>query len=552
MAKARNRAKRDTGDVTVIQDANGRLLSEESEIKNRWKEYFNQLLNAEHDRGELEETERAEGPEMSISEEEVEEALKQMKKAKAAGPSEVSSEMFLALGQEGIEWLTKFLNRLWTDEVIPEDWKQSTMLPIYKGKGSVLECGNYRGIKLLEHGLKIYERILDKRLRRVVKIDEMQFGFMPGKGTVDAIFILRQMQEKMLEGSKVMYTAFVDLEKTCNRVPREILYWCLRKRGVTEKMIKVIRSLYEGGHTIVQCSAGNSEPFPVTVGLHQGSALSPFLFAVVMDTISSNVRVGVPDELLYADDIAISANSEEELQDKFRKWQDELESKGLKVNSRKTEVLVSAKGSGNRGEIRDQYNQEIKQVGKFCYLGTVINECGGSREEVKSRVNKAWAKWRETSGIVCDKRMSVKLKVKIYTSVIRPVLLYGMEALALKRSEERLLDSTEMRMLRWICGVSLHEHRTNDDIRKFAKVRNIKDKAREARLRWLGHIMRREEDNTLKKVFLEKVERRRSRERQKCRRKDVVERDMKDVGVRAGMWEDRMVWKRTCRAADPT
>ena len=309
---------------------------------------------------------------------------------------------------------------------------------------------------------------------------------------MDAIFILRQRQEKMLEGNKIMYTAFIDLEKAYDRVPREVLYWCLRKRGVTEKMVRVIQSLYHGGQTIVQCSAGDTDPIPVAVGLHQGSALSPLLFAIVMDTISATVREGVPDELLYADDIAISADSVDKLQEKFRKWQVELESKGLKVNTRKTEVLVSAKGEGHRAVIKDRHNQEIKQVEKFCYLGTTISETGGSREEVKMRVNRAWGKWRETSGVMCDKRMTVKLKVKIYKSVIRPVLLYGMEALALRRSEERLLESTEMRMLRWICGVSLLEHRTNEDIRKFTKTANISEKAREARLRWMGHVMRRE------------------------------------------------------------
>ena len=93
-------------------------------------------------------------------------------------------------------------------------------------------------------------------------------------------------------------------------------------------MVRIIQSLYHGGQTIVECSAGDSDPIPVAVGLHQGSALSPFLFAIVMDTISIRAREGVPDELLYADDIAISADSEDKLQEKIGKWQAELESKG--------------------------------------------------------------------------------------------------------------------------------------------------------------------------------------------------------------------------------
>ena len=72
---------------------------------------------------------------------------------------------------------------------------------------------------------------------------------------------------------------------------------------------------------------------------------------------------------------------------------------------------------------------------------------------MKARVQRAWNKWREVSGIVCDKRMPLKLKTKVYTAVIQPVLLYGLEVIPLKRTEERILESTEMRMLRWIGGI---------------------------------------------------------------------------------------------------
>ena len=73
------------------------------------------------------------------------------------------------------------------------------MVTVFKGKGDALECGSYRGIKLLEHGMKVFERVLEARLRRNVIIDDMQFGFMPGRGTTDAIFIVRQLQERYLE-----------------------------------------------------------------------------------------------------------------------------------------------------------------------------------------------------------------------------------------------------------------------------------------------------------------------------------------------------------------
>jgi len=96
---------------------------------------------------------------------------------------------------------------------IPDDWKSSILLPVFKGKGGPIECGSYVAIKLLEHAMQVTERVFERRIREKVKTDAMQFGFMSGKGTTDAIFTVRQMQEKYGCKGKKLYFAFVDLEK---------------------------------------------------------------------------------------------------------------------------------------------------------------------------------------------------------------------------------------------------------------------------------------------------------------------------------------------------
>ena len=97
--------------------------------------------------------------------------------------------------------------------------------------------------------------------------------------------------------------------------------------------MRVIKGLYQDSRTTVQCGAGFTESFPVKVGLHQGSVLSPFLFALVVDTVSKGAKRPLPNDLLYADDLAIVAESEEELQERLIQWQENLENKGLRVNS---------------------------------------------------------------------------------------------------------------------------------------------------------------------------------------------------------------------------
>ena len=159
---------------------------------------------------------------------------------------------------------------------------------------------------------------------------------MPGKGTTDAIFIMRQVQEKHQAKKKMLYYAFVDLEKAFNRVPREVVRWALRKLGVDEWLIHTVMALYTEACPVVRTDAGLSESFEVKVGLHQGSVLSSLLFAAVMDVVSSEARSGLPSELLYADDLVIMAPTTEQFGIRVADWRASLFGNRLKVNTGKS------------------------------------------------------------------------------------------------------------------------------------------------------------------------------------------------------------------------
>ena len=219
------------------------------------------------------------------------------------------------------------------------------MVPIFKGKGDAMNCGAYRGVKLLEHAIKIVEKVLERKMRLMVKVDEMQFGFMPGKGTMDAVFILKGLQEKYLDKEKKLYMCFVDPEKAFDRVAMKVLEWAMRKRGIPEAMVRAVMSLYEGAKARVRDGLELFEEFEVKVCVHQGSALSPLLFAIMVDVITESVRNGLMSEMFYADDLILTSETMEGLRAKFWKWKEALESKGLKVNLGETKVVVSGCGS---------------------------------------------------------------------------------------------------------------------------------------------------------------------------------------------------------------
>ena len=161
---------------------------------------------------------------------EVKKAVENLKNGKAAGPTEITADHLKYLDTEGIRSVAALLNTIMEEEKIPSAWTKSNLVTIYKEKGDPMQCKNYRGIKLLEVGLKVLEKVLDKRLRESVKIAGAQSGFQPEKGTIDAIFILRQLHEKVLEKREKLFLAFLGLEKAYDRVPGEVVYWCMRKK----------------------------------------------------------------------------------------------------------------------------------------------------------------------------------------------------------------------------------------------------------------------------------------------------------------------------------
>ena len=122
--------------------------------------------------------------------EKVREAIRKMKQGKAAGLSEVTTEMIVAGSRIAEEVMLQLCQRVLDGKGIPDEWKTSVVMPIFKGKGDVMNCGLYRGVKLLEHGMKIIERVLERIIRALVDFDEAQFGFMSGKGTINAVFLV--------------------------------------------------------------------------------------------------------------------------------------------------------------------------------------------------------------------------------------------------------------------------------------------------------------------------------------------------------------------------
>jgi len=152
-----------------------------------------------------------------------------MKRHKAPGLSGLAAEMTQAIGSIRTQWILDLCNGIVKEGCIPKDWKSSVVLTVYRGKGDPMECGSYRGIKLLEHAMKVVERTFEHRIWQQIEVDNMQFGFMNAKGTTDAIFTVRQMQDNFrVKGYKFCF-GFLGLDKDFGRIPREVIRWAIHK-----------------------------------------------------------------------------------------------------------------------------------------------------------------------------------------------------------------------------------------------------------------------------------------------------------------------------------
>ena len=184
-----------------------------------------------------------------------------------------------------------------------------------------------------------------------MKLDEMQMGFVPGKGTTDAIFLVRQMMEKYDVAGKKLYLVFVDLEKAFDQVPRKVIWWALKRKGVLEREIRAIVKMYNCVETAVRMEDRRSKWFEVKVGVHQGSVLSPLLFAIVLDEITKDLREGIPKKYLYADGLVFHEDCWSEVERRSSKWKRALQEKGLKINVNKTKAFYTGNIMINQSKV---------------------------------------------------------------------------------------------------------------------------------------------------------------------------------------------------------
>ena len=356
-----------------VKDDDGKILRTKTAVKERWTEYFENLMNVES-KGEA--SVSCMGISMrggivrsqeDIKREEVVHAIGSLKSGKAAGVDGITAEMLKYGGESVVEWMHRICQLAWEEERVPGDWTEAVIIPIYKGKGDRNECGSYRGISLLSIAGKVYGKVVIERVKAITEscVSEEQGAFQKGRGCVDQIFTLRMIVEKMLAKGKKVYAAFMDLEKAYDRIDWEAMWDVLRVYEVGGKLLNAVKAFYRDARACVRIDGEIGESFTIKGGVRQGCVMSPWLFNLYMDGVIREMKaragnVGVElctngdkwvvNTILFADDTVLIAKSENELQKLVGVFDNVCKKRKLKVNVNKSKVMVFERG---RSEVID-------------------------------------------------------------------------------------------------------------------------------------------------------------------------------------------------------
>ena len=478
-----------------------------------------------------------------IAIEEVERAVKQMRKNKAPGTCNITAEMLQETGKDTIKWLHRVICKVWDCDAVPEDWRQETIIPIHK-KGNRKDCNNSRGIALLSVPGKVFTRIILNRIKDNIDkvLRENQCGFRQGRGCTDQIFLIRQMIEKKREFNNDLYICFIDFAQAYDSIWRKGAWGILGKYGIQAKYINLIKSLYNTIHAVVRIEGLESKEFEIQAGFRQGCILSPSLFNVILDYILRRLeKLGQLGKLMepkdmedaeYADDTCLMAEGILRIMELTELLAIESEKLGLKINFKKTKLMVVTRHLGPHPKLKIQ-GKEIETVGTFTYLGSELNSDASVEIEIKRRMAMAGSAFNRLKERIFRRHdINMKVKLRILNACILPVLTYGSETWNITDTMEKKLDACENNWLRRILRISYKEHKTNEEIRQRTRQPLVSTVIRKKRLKWLGHTLRMEDKRLPKRIYNYKPEGKRRPGRQRTRWKDRVEKDLDRIGLK--------------------
>ena len=463
-----------------------RMLKESANIKsnniplNTFEQYFKAVNNPnDHffnaDEDVLYFNERYEQHEFNVmfdelnilfTDHEIIKSINQLKTNRSAGPDLLLNEFFIYGKNELTPTICRLFNKLFEIGYFPASWSEGYIIPLHK-KGSINDVENYRGITLLSCLGKLFSRVLNNRLsdwaEKYNVLIEAQAGFRAHMSTVDNIFALQGLIAHILNQGKKLFCVFVDFSKAFDYVVRDNLWYKLIQLGIRGNILNIIKSMYEGVKSRVKHTNVLSDEMPCALGVRQGECLSPLLFSMFLNDIENEyLRSGVTGldinmfkifMLLYADDIVIFANSAEELQENINLLSKYCNRWKMKVNTKKTKVMVFRKGGILPRNLMFFFDENIIDiVSKFNYLGMVFTSGGSVTEAQTTLAGQAQkAIFKLNKYLYKFTFLSPKHKLDLFDKLIAPILNYSCEVWGFNQAQN--IERVHLQFCKKVLGV---------------------------------------------------------------------------------------------------
>lgn len=381
-----------------------------------------------------------------ITEKEVKTLSKKLKNKKVASTDKVNNEMIkTSINFLGPAYL-KLFNLILQSGIFPDLWCEGSITPIFKA-GDTSDTNNYRGICVSSCLGIFFSSILNKRLLTYIDKNEIlhnsQIGFLPNHRTSDHIFTLRTIIDKYVlnrSGGKV-YACFIDLKKAFDSIWHNGLLYKLQQNNINGQFYALIKDIYSKSNCFIKLGSEKTKTFRYSRGVRQGCILSPLLFNLFINDLPKSLLNAhrtdpfiLPNgdklsSLLYADDLVLISKSSEGLQNCIDVVSSFCKSWHLSVNHKKSKVLIFKRKASKY--IREKKfflnNQILEIVQEFTYLGVKISSSGNFQNHKTLTKEKALHALFKLTKTVDFKRLKPKQALKLFDTLICPILTYGCE-----------------------------------------------------------------------------------------------------------------------------
>lgn len=480
----------------ALRDESGNVTNNLDEILTVAERFYSRLYASISSPGNITARICVEGEAPEITKDEVEMALKAMKRGKAAGDDGITVDLLKDGGYIVLEKLAKLFSECLRTTKVPQAWKNANMILVHK-KGDVKDLRNYRPISLLSVVYKLFTKVILNRISDTLDFNQPreQAGFRKGYSTMDHIHVVNQIIEKSAEYNKPLYMAFIDYEKAFDSVETAAVVEALRYQGVENTYITLLEDIYsECTGTLILHK--KTEKFPIKKGVRQGDTISPKLFTACLEGVFrkldwDELGIRVDGEYLsnlrFADDIVLISESGEDLQRMIQDLHSESSAVGLKINMKKSKVMSNCQAVRHAFRLG---NEILEQVDEYNYLGQVITAGQNHEKEIRRRISMGWSAFGKHYDIMSS-RLPLSLKRLVFNQCVLPVLTYGAETWGLTKLLERKLRSAQRAMERKMVGVTLRDRKRASWIREQTQVEDILAQIKRKKWRWAGHVMRR-------------------------------------------------------------